>query len=142
MAVYVPKRTLVRADASTIESQDQYQFTFDETTIPTAVQVGQLIEDGCAWVGARVSPLHTSMEGLARAACALLVAAWIERSWPEDDDALQRAKDMEARLDKMLADLVDANNAAGGTDDFGLEIVNPVYSFPVADLRWDYPTYW
>src|SRR5689334_15543430 len=114
VAAYVPHRTLVRSDASTQESDDTYQFTFDQTTIPTDDQVQSLIGDGCAWVSARVSPMATASETLASAVAALLVAAWIERSWPNDDQALQRANDMEKRVDLLMKDLVTLNDGETG----------------------------
>jgi hypothetical protein len=141
VAVYVPKRTLVRPDESTVESDDTYQFTFDTTTMPTSAQVLQLIADGCAWVTARVSPLATSSENAARVCAALYAAAAVERGWPEDDNALQRANDLEKRLDALLTDLIDANNSSNGTGSYGLDIV-PQWSFPPADCRWDSPSFW
>lgn len=142
VANYVPHRTLVRSLASTTGSQDGYAFTFDSTTTPPALSVDALIVDAAAWIGGRVPNLTSAHHELARAACALLVGAWIERSWPNDDQSLQRANDMEKRVDVLLGDLVSASNASAGTDDFGLEIVAPVWSFPSADPRWDDARYW
>lgn len=142
VANYVPHRTLVRSLASTVGSQDGYAFTFDSTTTPPAISVDALIVDAAAWIGGRVPNLTSTHHELARAACALLVGAWIERSWPNDDQSLQRANDMEKRVDVLLADLVAASNASAGTDDFGLEIVSPAFSFPAADPRWDDARYW
>jgi hypothetical protein len=142
VAAYVPRRTLVRSVSSTVESADQYAWTFDSTTTPTGLEVSRLIADGASWVKARVAPMAASSEELAGTVCAIYAAAMIERNWPEDDNALQRANDLERRLDAMLADLIAANNASNGTDDFGLEVVNPVYSFPVADPRYDDAHYW
>lgn len=142
VAAYVPHRTLVRDTASTISSQDTYLFTFDDTTTPSGDQVTQLITDACAWVTARVVSLNSALEDLAGAAAALLAAAWVERSWPDDASSLQRANDMEKRADAMLRDLIDANNAAGGTGDYGLDIAVPYWSFPCPNERYDYSTYW
>ncbi|BAL87301.1 hypothetical protein AMIS_20810 [Actinoplanes missouriensis 431] len=142
VATYVPHRTLARSLTSVVNSQDIYQFTFDHTTTPSGVAVDALIVDAVAWVAARVSPMRDSMHDLARAVAALLAAAWVERSWPNDAASLQRANDMERRADAMLGDLADANNAAGGTSDYGIEIVAPTWSFPTADPRYDDPRYW
>jgi hypothetical protein len=141
VATYVPHRTLARSTSSIIDSQDEYVLTFDQTTRPTGLQTDALIVDAVAWVAARVSPLQTTMHDLARAVAALLTAAWIERSWPNDDQSLQRANDMEKRLDRLMADLIDANNSAGGTGDYGIDVA-AVWAFPAADCRWDSPNYW
>lgn len=145
VAAYVPRRTLVRSAASIVGSQDSYLFTFDGTTIPRGVEVDRLIADGVAWVSARVNPMHASSEGAASVAAALYAAAMLERNWPEDDQALQRANDLERRLDLMLTDLAVSNQAAldkdAGEGDFAVEIV-PYWSYPPADPRYDTPTYW
>ncbi len=141
VATYVPHRTLARSLTTTIGSADEYVMSFDETTRPSGTQVDALIVDAVAWVGARVSPMHATMEGLARALAALLTAAWVERSWPNDDQSLQRANDMEKRADRLMADLIEANNSAGGTGDFGIDIV-PVWAFPSPDPRYDDARYW
>ena len=142
VAVYVPHRTLVRSAASTVESEDEHAYTFDETTTPTGRQVDALLTDAVAWVTARVPNLTATHHPLARAAAALLSAAWVERSWPNDDQSLQRANDMERRADLLMADLVTASNTETETGDFGLDIAQPVWSFPSADPRWDHPGYW
>lgn len=141
VAAYVPHRTLARSTSTVIDSQDQYALTFDSTTNPSGTVVDALIVDAVAWVAARVTPLHTTMYDLARAVAALLAAAWVERSWPNDDQSLQRANDMEKRADAMLSNLVDANAAAAETGEYGIDIA-PLWQFPAADCRWDYPTYW
>lgn len=141
VANYVPHRTLARDLSTTAGSQDVYQWTFDNTTTPTGVQTDALIVDAVAWVSARVSPMQASMHDLARAVAAILCAAWVERSWPHDDQSLQRANDMERRADAMLVGLADANAAAGETGQYGIDIV-PAWSFPPGDPRWDSPGYW
>jgi len=142
VAAYVPHRTLVRSVASTINSQDGYAMTFDSTTVPDGLTVSRLIADGGAWVGALISPLHAKSEGLASLLVALWAAIAVERGYPDDDQSLQRANDMEKQLNTMLGQLTEANNAANGTDSYGLDLAYPVYSFPPADLRYDYSTYW
>ena len=66
---------------------------------------------------------------------ALFAAAMVERSFPEDDRSLQRANDLETRLDRMLTDLIAANADANDQDNdegaYGLDVV-PLYSFPAA----------
>ncbi|GGN39502.1 hypothetical protein FHR83_006707 [Actinoplanes campanulatus] len=142
VANYVPHRTLVRSAASTVTSEDEHAYTFDETTTPTGRQVDALIVDSAAWVSARVPNLTATHHALARAAAALLSAAWVERSWPNDDQSLQRANDMERRADLLMADLVSASNTETDSGDFGLDIAYPVWSFPVADPRYDDASYW
>lgn len=141
VANYVPHRTLARSVTSTVESEDEYAFTFDSTTIPNGVSVSTLIADGAAWVQSRVYPMNARSEEASAVCTALFAAAMVERSWPDGDQSLARANDLEKRLDVMLADLVKANNAANGTDDYGIDIV-PVWSFPRPGLRWDYGGYW
>jgi hypothetical protein len=143
VAAYVPKRTLVRSVSSTVESADQYAWTFDSTTTPTGLEVSRLISDGANWISARVSPMAAASEPLAGTLVAIFAAAMVERTWPEDDDSLQRANDLEKRLDVMLADLIASNNAANDTGDYGVDIaLLPQWSFPQADCRWDSSTYW
>lgn len=141
VANYVPHRTLARSTSSVIDSQDNYALTFDSTTRPSGQTCDRLIADGVAWVTGRVYPLHARLEPSAAVVVSLYCAAFIERSWPNDDQSLQRANDMERRLDVLLADLIEANNAANETGDFGIDVV-PLWQFPEADSRWDYPTYW
>jgi hypothetical protein len=145
VANYVPHRTLALSTSSIIDSQDVYELTFDSTTRPTGIMVDRLIADGVDWITALITPLNTRSQ----AACALLAALWaaiaVERSWPNDDQSLQRANDMEKRLDLLLAGLKasnsDANDQDAGTGAFGVDIV-PVWQFPAADPRWDYAGYW
>jgi hypothetical protein len=142
VADYVPWRTLTRAESSTVESDDTYQAMFSPTTRPDDAQVGRLIGNAVARVLARVGALDDSLQAAARTIVCLLTGSWIERSWPEDQDAQTRADALEKQAETMLAELAAANEVAGGTGDYGLEIVNPVWSFPAADCRWDNPTYW
>jgi hypothetical protein len=140
VAVFIPHRTLVRSLSTMTGSADEYAWTWDSTTIPPGTSVDKLISSGAAWVTARVSPVSSACEALARTCVALFSAAMIERSWPQDDQALQRANDLERRLDVLLADLIAANNASNGTGDYGIDIA-PVWSFPSPNLGWDYPSY-
>lgn len=127
VAAYAPHRTLARSVSSGLQSADTYAFTFNSTTLPNGIQLDRIIADGVAWVTARIAAQGATLAaGLVDAAAvcvALYSAAMVERTWPEDGTALQRANDLERRLDLMLKDLVDANNAAGDTGDFGFDIV-------------------
>ncbi len=140
VANYLPHRTLVRDLSTTTSSQDVLLMTWDNTTTPTGVQVERLIADGVAYIAARMTPVHANSEAGAAVLVCLYTAAMIERSWPHDDQSLQRANDLERRLDLMLADLVEANNASNGTDDFGIEIAPAYWSFPPADPCYDDPS--
>lgn len=140
VATYIPHRTLQPSITSTVASQDQYEMSFGQNTIPSGIQVDRLIADGVAWVSARVSPMVASMYDLAAACSALYAAAMVERSWPDDDQSLQRANDLERRLDGLMKDLVAANDLGNGSD-YGLDIA-PVWTFPRSDCRWDSPNYW
>jgi hypothetical protein len=142
VANYVPHRTLAKLLTSTIESQDAYAFTFDSTTLPTGVMCDRLIADGVDWVTALVTPLNARSEPLAALVAALWAAVAVERSWPNDDQSLQRANDMEKRLDSMLAALIRSNDEANNGTDDGFDIVYPVWSFPAADPRYDSNCYW
>jgi hypothetical protein len=140
VANYVPERTLERAPASVIQSQDEYDLTFTSNTRPTGLAVDRLIADGVAWVSSRVYPMNARVEAAAEVVVALYAAAAVERGTPEGVDSLQRANDLEKRLDLMMSDLVNANNAANDSSDYGLEIV-PVWSFPPAPCT-PYPYYY
>ncbi len=145
VANYVPHRTLARSPSSIIDSQDSYALTFDGTTRPTGLMVDRLIADGVAWVSSRVYPLNTRVESAAAVVAALYAAAAVERSWPNDDQSLQRANDMEKRLDRLMADLITANQNAtdqdNDTGDYAVDVA-PMWSFPPADTRYDEAGYW
>jgi hypothetical protein len=138
VANYLPHRTLASSAASIVESDDVYELTFDSTTRPTGVMVSRLIADGVAWVSAKAPNLSATLHDAAAVCVILYCAAMIERSWPNDDQSLQRANDLEKRLDIQLKDLADANEIATGTGDYGLEVVMPVWRFDNPPCR----TYW
>jgi hypothetical protein len=140
VANYVTHRTLARNPAAIRNSQSSLALTFDSTTTPTGLQVDRLIADGGAWVAMRAAPLAATLYDAAAVVVALYCAAAIERQFKADEQSLQRANDMEKRMDSLMQDLVDANNATGGTGDYGLEVA-PAWSFPPADCRWDYSGY-
>ena len=142
VANYVPHRTLVRNTASTLTSADTFAWTFDSTTTPPGVSVDRLIADGVDWVTALITPLHAKSEKLAALLAALWAAIALERAWPDDDDSLQRANDMEKQLTSMLAALRQSNDDANNGTDNGFDIVYPYWAFPAADCRWDSATYW
>ena len=146
VADFVPHRTLTHAEFSTTESQDSYQWGFSETTRPTLDSVTRLIARAVAAVTSRLVPLNAASTGAAGTIVCLWAAAWVERGWPEDDNALQRANDLEKRADLLLAALVVSNDLANGGDDGDPETpdgaaVAPAYSFPAPDLRFDSPLY-
>jgi hypothetical protein len=142
VAAYVPHRTLVRSTSSVLNSQDSYELSFGQDTRPTGLMVDRLIADGAAWVSALITPLHTKSEPLASVLVALWAAISVERSWPDDDDSLQRANDMEKQLNTMLAALKTSNDEANNGTDDGFDIVYPVWAFPAADPRYDSNCYW
>lgn len=141
VAKYVPQRTLARNPATFQEAGDSYLLTFDDTTRPTDAMVQRLIVDGAAWVTARAANLHVSLGAAAATCTAIYAAAAVERGWPHDDNSLQRANDLEKRLDTLLADLVAANNDANdeenGEGDWALEIA-PLWYFPQAPVYGDW----
>jgi hypothetical protein len=132
VANYVPQRTLARNPASYTEAGDTYAFTFNSTTKPNGAQTDQLISDGAAWVSTRVASLNANLTDAASVIVALYAAAAVERGWPHDDNSLQRANDLEKRLDRMLTDLVRANDDANGEEDPDVPQTNPmpVWAFP------------
>jgi hypothetical protein len=143
VANYLPHRTLVRDLSTTTGSQDVLLMSWDSTTTPTGVQVDRLIADGVAYIGSRLAPVHSTSEAAAGVLVCLYTAAMIERSWPADDQSLQRANDLEKRLDVMLKDLVKANTDANTEDDVTYPtVVQPYWSFPAADPRYDDARYW
>lgn len=140
VAAYIPHRTLVRSLSSTTESADGYAWTWDSTTTPPGTTVDKLISNGASWVSARLSVVNAASESLARTCVSIFTAAMIERSWPQDDQSLQRANDLERRLDVLMRDLIVANDVSNGTGDLGQNVL-PQWSFPPADSRWDYRGY-
>jgi hypothetical protein len=141
VANYVTHRTLARNPSAIVNSQEAHALTFDSTTIPTGIQVDRLIADGAAWVSMRVSPMAEAVQDVAGVVVALYVAAAVERQFPSDERSLERANDIERTMRTVLGELVEANNAANGTDDYGIDTV-ALWSFPKSDCRWDHPTYW
>lgn len=142
VADFVPWRTLTRAEDSVVESDDTYQGAFSSTTTPQGVAVDRLITRAVARVLARVGgTLDATLEQAAATVVCLLVASWIERSWPEDQDAQTRADALLKQAELELDELVEANGVATGTSEYGLDLA-PVYSFPVADCRYDNSIYW
>lgn len=143
-ANYLPHRTLVRSALTTTEGEEAYAYTWDSTTMPNGVVVDRLIADGVAWVSSRVNPMNTSVGGAAAVVAALYAAAAVERGWPQDDSSLERARDLEKRMDLLMADLITANNEANSDDGSPDPTAHPlpVWSFPAADLRYDDSRYW
>lgn len=145
VADYVPHRTLTRAESSTTAGEDTYQLGFSETTRPTSDAVSRLLVKAVASVTVRLVPFHPSSEAAAATVACMWAAAWIERGWPEDDFALQRANDLEKRADTLMSALVESNTLANndtnadGEDD-RLEVA-PVWSFPEPDPRYDTSAY-
>jgi hypothetical protein len=137
VADYVPHRTLSLVPAGITEGDDTYKYVFDQDTRPTGIQVDRLIGNAVAWVSARLAPMHESVQAAAGVAATLMAAASVERSWPNDDQSLQRANDMEKRLDVLMADLITANDTANrpGQEDGGGFDVLPVWSFDQPDRR-------
>lgn len=142
VADYVPWRTLTVAQSTGLESEDTYQGSFSTTTRPPGDAVDRLIGNAVSRVLTRVGTLDATLHDAARAVAAVLAAAWIERGWPEGDDSLQRATDLEKQGETLLTELVQANEAATGEGEYGFDEVAALYSFPPADCRWDNPSYW
>lgn len=126
VANYVPGRTLA-VDSET------HELTFNSQTRPTGVMVDRLIFDAAARVLGRVGNLNESLYELASVIVALLAAAAVERGWPDDQQnqlSLQRANDLEKQANRMLDELVAANESAGEDPvDPGANLM-PVYAFP------------
>jgi hypothetical protein len=137
VAAYVPHRTLAEDITTNTQGEDVYRLTFDTTTRPTSEQCSRLISDGCAWVTSRVYPLNVLSEQAGAVIAALFAAAFVERGWPADDSSLERARDFEKRMDVMLADLVESNNAGNETGDYGIDIL-PMWQFGAPPCT----TYW
>lgn len=145
VADYLPHRTILRSTTSTGENEDNYRFTWDETTTPPGTTVERLIANGVGWVLGQAIPLNESLFSSATLVAILHAAAAVERSWPNDDQSLQRANDLEKRMDKLLASLIVANDAANtpdpGDPDYGIDVAVPYWSFPPADPRYDSASY-
>lgn len=121
VANYVPHRTLSR-------DSETHQYTFNSTTHPTGIVVDRLIADAVAWIGGRVGEVNETLYDAAGVIAAIRTAAAVERSYPAqaEEQALVRARDLEAQADRMLADLLTANQSP---DAQGSALL-PVYSFP------------
>ncbi|MGX6605660.1 hypothetical protein ACWKSP_26530 [Micromonosporaceae bacterium Da 78-11] len=139
VANYVPHRTLERSITSTVESEDTYALSFTSNTIPSGVQMDRLIADGVAWVGSRVYPMNVRVQAAAAVVVSLYAAAACERGYPMDDQSLQRANDLEKRMDMLLADLILTNDVANTGDGVASfpPAVMPQWSFPPPDPRFD-----
>ncbi len=146
VADYIPHRTLARVPVALTGADDTYRLTFDTTTRPTGEQAARLLADAVAYVSSRVAPLHATSQSAAGTLCKILCALWIERSWPQDDSSLERARDMEKTFTDMLAGLIASNTQAWADDDQDQttpdQPVSAYWSFPPADPRWDSPAYW
>ncbi|WP_431728583.1 hypothetical protein [Verrucosispora sp. TAA-831] len=127
VADYVPHRTLVRKPSATTDSADQYAMTFGPATRPNGDTVDRLIADGVSYVLSRVPDVDLSLQGMAALVATLYAAVAVERSWPHDDQSLQRATDMERRMDTLLAELVAASDKLGGTQE---QPLMPIGCFP------------
>lgn len=141
VANYLPERTLERSVSSIRESDDTFDLTFTSNTVPSGVMVDRLIADGGSWVAGRVPNLSAGLFDSASVIVALYAAAAVERGSPVDDVSLQRANDLEKRMDALMKDLIAANSSATQTPDLGIAVA-PVWSFPCPDRRWDYSGYW
>lgn len=130
VADYVPHRTLAQREHTTTAGEDVYYLTFDTDTRPTGWAVDRLIGDGIAYIIGQVAPLHESLQATAAVVATLYAAAAVERSWPNDDQSLQRANDLEKRMTDMLAGLIAANDRANGGDGQAGPELLPLYSFP------------
>lgn len=135
-AAYLPHRTLVRNLASTTEADDSYAWTWDSTTIPPGTTVDRLVADGVAWVSSQARPLNPVSYDTAAVVASLYAAAAVERGWPQDDSSLQRANDLERRMDALMTGLIASNTAAWDDSDQNPETpelpVLPQWSFPPA----------
>lgn len=121
VANYIPGRTLAR-DVET------HQLTFDSTTLPTGVMVDRLIADAVAWVTSKVSPIDAALYDMASACAAIWAAAAVERGYPaqEQEQSLQRARDLQALVERMIGDLAAGNQ----NPDSPGAVLLPIYSFP------------
>jgi hypothetical protein len=134
VANYIPSRTLARNPATYKASGDSYALTFDSTTRPNGVQVDRLIADAVAWLG--VANLAASLYDKAAACCAIWAAAAVERGWPDGDESLRRAEQLQELAEKMRAEIIAANTAETGENpqNPGSTLL-PIYSFP-ASVPW------
>jgi hypothetical protein len=126
VAAYVPARTLAR-------DSETHELTFNSETLPTGVQVQQLVVDAVAWVQARTGPtIDVSLYDQAKACAAIWAAAAVERGFPdEEDESLRRAKDLQALVEQMREDLARANEAISGVDPTDpADLVLPLWSMP------------
>jgi hypothetical protein len=126
VANYVPHRTLAR-------DTETHELTFNSQTLPDGVQVDRLIADAVAWITGRLGDIAEALHDDAAVCAAIWAAAAVERGYPaeQDEQSLQRARDLQALAERMRDDLAVANQ---NPTDPGA-ILMPVYAFP-APVDW------
>lgn len=126
VAAYVPTRTL---DLVSNPGAETYQGTFNTNTTPTDVIVNNLIADACAWVQARAGiTIDTNAQPQATATAALRAAAFVELSFPRNEDDVNTGQ---ALLDQASAELValTAMNGAQGNGAFSIATSSAAQSY-------------
>ena len=123
VANYLPGRTLPR-------DSETHELTFTSRTLPTGVQVDQLIADGAAWLQARTGTIDEHLHENAAVAVALWAAAAVERGYPvqgTEDRSLQRA---DALYQQALAARDDLARINRGRPSDPAASLAPIWSFP------------
>jgi hypothetical protein len=129
VADYIPGRTLVGA----VDGYGNALNTFTGDTHPPLGTVQRLITAGCAWVGARVANVDSTLTDLARAAAACWAAAQVERGYPDNSKETADAAELFRQANALRDDLQRANEAVTGEDPEDPQAhLMPVYSFPNA----------
>lgn len=128
VADWIPARTL-----STINTpgMEDYLGTFTDTTTPTDEQVSRQVINAVAYVrskcGATIDP---DLNDDARAAAAIIAAAYVELSYPTRAGDLNTYDRLWAQAVELVGALADSNAAATGGSTTLDATVMPVYSYP------------
>lgn len=148
VAALVPNRTVSQGAGAA--PTPVINGTFTATTIPTADQVGLLIEQAVAWVTASTGTVAVTLYPVASAVAAMRTAGLVQTAYPVSDASYgyggqgNAGDDVGARwfaqADAALKTLVVANLAAGGgagSAGASSAAVVGTYSFPLPPLWGD-----
>ncbi len=143
VAALVPNRTVSQGGTVPVING-----TFTVDTIPTATQVGLLIEQAVAWVTASTGTVAVTLYPVASAVAAMRTAGLVQTAYPVSDASYgyggqgNAGDDVGARwfaqADAALKTLVVANLAAGGgagSAGASTAAVVGTYSFPL-EVSW------
>lgn len=135
VAAYVPRRTLV----GTTDGYGIAALTWTDETYPTGASVDSIIADACNWVLLATGALDSTLEGSAATIATLRAAGWVTRTYPDNREDLDDAKELLDRAEADLKRLAAANIALTSQDpSTDADDVLPEFSFPEPVSYGDY----